>query len=421
VTQALHRVVPLRGTTLLADWLAAFTGLVVSQGLGAIVLIVVARHVTPVEFSRYLSCYTLTGLLCIFPNYGLETWLLAQGVTTRSELVSLWYGAVRLRLRLLMLWCAGMIALSAFLPSDTFPLSILLPTVFGVGCDSLILISYSALRSVGWHRYVTVLQSLVVLGLLGVSLVLPFDPDYIVKFSIGRTLVSMSAAVLVTILTRAWLGHSSVIPVANLLRTARAFFLSDLAVTVYLKADLAIVSLALGSSGVAIYGPALHLVNLSFLVPNALYLVVMPAQTRVYTETGTFGWIGYIQIVLQAIVGVILSGALYWLGQPIVQSVFGSAYETVVLVLGWLFPIPFLKSLNFGLALLLTTGQFQWWRATVQTICAIFNVVANLIVVIPLGVTGVSVVYVLSEVVLLVGYTLGVWQWWLKKSSHIGR
>lgn len=406
-----------RMTGLVSNWTLAFVGLVASQGLTAFVLIVIARSATPVEFSQYLSCYALASLLVVLPNYGLETWLLAKGEAPAGQVSSRWHSAIRLRVLLLTGWGIGMLTLGAFLPTNAFPPNVLLPTVLGVAGDSLILVSYSALRSMGWHERVAVLQAFGVLGLLWMSLVLPPGPECVVWFSIGRALISAGMAVLITTLARAWLGYSEVIPHKELLRAARVFLLSDLAVSVYLKADLTIVSLLLGSSGAAIYGPALNLVNLSFLIPNALYVVVMPIQARVYLETGTFGGLGRAQLVAQGIVGIALSGALFLFAQPIIYSIFGSAYASVIWALSWLFPIPFLKSLNFGFALLLTTGGYQGWRTTVQALCALFNVVANLVVVIPFGVMGVSLVYVLSEGMLLIGYALGVWRWQIARSA----
>jgi O-antigen/teichoic acid export membrane protein len=394
-------------------------GLAASQGITILVLIMVARHATPVEFGQYLACYALASLLVVLPNYGLETWLLAQGETLSHHLSHLWHSAIRLRILLLMPWIIGMIALGLFLPADAFPFNMLLPTVLGVACDSLSLISHSVFRSMGWYGRVTVLQLLAVLGLLGLVVVLPLGPDYVVRFSIGRALISASLTVLITILACIWLGGSSIGSRGDPLRTAHVFLLSDLAVAVYLKADLVIVSLILGSSGSAVYGPALNLINLSFLIPNALYLTVMPTQARVYLETGKFGWIGFAQLGAQGLVGIVLSVIFFLFAQPLIHSVFGPAYEPVAMTLGWLFPIPFLKSLNFGLALLLTASGYQRWRTMVQTLCALFNIVANLIVVVPFGVIGVSRVYVFSESMLLLGYALGVGRCWIEQLERV--
>jgi O-antigen/teichoic acid export membrane protein len=73
-------------------------------------------------------------------------------------------------------------------------------------------------------------------------------------------------------------------------------------------------------------------------------------------------------------------------------------------VLRLLSPILVLKSLNFGLAALLTAADFQSWRTTAQMVCAIFNVAANLVMIIHLGIVGVALVYMLSEALLLLGY-----------------
>lgn len=408
-----------RQKTVLANWVIVLFGLIANQGIAALVLIIVARRVTPVEYGQYLSCYALAGLLIVLPNYGLETWLLAERGATLPQVATSWNSAIRLRLCLLLMWIVGMVVLSALLPADAFPPDILLPTTVGLACDSLILVSHSALRRLGWHMRVTYWQLLSALALLSVTLALPLAPGQIVLFSIARAALSMALAVIVIAMAGSALRvPATFMPFSDLLQTARPFMLSDLFASVYLKADLTIVSLFLGSSGASIYAPALNLINMSFLIPNALYLVAMPIIAQTYSEAESFGRIGVAQLILQMLAGVVISGVMFWFGRVTISLIFGAAYEPSVLTLHLLSPIPFLKSLNFGFALLLTAGRFQTWRAIAQSICAIFNVTANLLVVVPFGVIGVSIVYVLSEVLLLGGYSLGVYRWWVGRSRN---
>lgn len=407
------------GKAVLANWAIVLFGLIASQGIAALVLIIVARRVMPVEYGQYLSCYALASLLIVLPNYGLETWLLAESSVTLPKLVAGWKSAIRLRLRLLLAWLAGMAMLGMLLPADAFPSNILIPTTLGLACDSLVLVSYSVLRSLSWHRRVTSLQLIASLALLGVTLALPPEHGRIMLFSVSRAAVSAVLAVVVVTMTHNSLRvPATFAPADDLLRTARPFMLSDLFASVYLKADLTIVSLFLGSSGASIYGPALTLINVSFLVPNALYLAVMPIIARIYRKTGVFGRMGVVQLILQMLTGATIAGAMFGLSQVMINLVFGSAYEPSVLVLRFLSPIPFFKSLNFGLALLLTVGQHQNWRTSAQMLCAIFNVAGNLLIVIPFGVVGVSIVYTLSEGLLLGGYSLGVYRWWLDRRKN---
>lgn len=406
--------------TVLTNLGITLLGLSASQGVVALVLIIVARRVTPNEYAQYLSSYALASLLIILPNYGLEMWLLAEGSATSSKLASLWRGGMRARLYLLAIWLLGMLVLTAFLPAAVFPINILLPTSLGLACDSLSLVSYSALRSQGWHKRVTAFQLLGALALLTTTLALPPGSDYIILFCIGRATVSAGVAFLVIGLVGNWLRPSStIVPIVDVLRTARAFLLSDLAVAIYLRADLIIVSLFLGPSGASVYGPALSLINMLFLIPNAFYLVMIPIVARVYAETGTFGRIGMMQLVLQMLTGIVISSGVFWFGQATINYVFGDAYAPSGAVLRLLSPIPFLKSLNFGLALLLTVGGLQGWRSIIQTFCATFNVVTNLLIVVPFGVVGVSVVYTLSEMLLLGGYGVGIGRWRCKRSRYV--
>jgi O-antigen/teichoic acid export membrane protein len=400
----------------ITSWGVILFGLAVTQGTTALVLIIVARRVLPTEYGQYLSSYGLASLLIVLPNAGLDAFLLARGSATASGMPLLWRSSFRLRLRLLLIWIVCIVLAGGLLPDDTFPPAIMYPVTLGLACDSLTLLSYSALRGLDRHKQVTLLQVISALAVLGTTLMLPFGPGQIARFSIGRAVVSAVFAVPITALVGKLL-HSPErpIPSLDLVRTARPFMLADLATSIYLKADLTIVSLFLGSSGASIYGPALNIVNVSFLVSNALYFFIMPILSRTYTTSlRSFARIGAAQLAAQALVGIAMLGLMFWSAPVVIDLIFGSAYQLSAVVLRLLSPILLLKSLNFGLAALLTTANLQSWRTTVQILCAAFNAVANLIVVVPLGIVGVAVVYVLSEIFLLAGYSLVVRKWWIK-------
>jgi O-antigen/teichoic acid export membrane protein len=51
-------------------------------------------------------------------------------------------------------------------------------------------------------------------------------------------------------------------------------------------------------------------------------------------------------------------------------------------------------------------------RTVVQAVAAGFNIISNLLVATWIGINGVAWVYVLTEVILLVGYSWIVWRKW---------
>jgi O-antigen/teichoic acid export membrane protein len=390
-----------------SNWLLILAGLVAAQGATALSLISVARRVSPAEYGQYLAIFGLLSLLIVVANFGLEAWLLAHSREFASNTAQLWPNLVRARLRLVVAWLAGMVLLGLILPSAAFPRVVVYVTALGLGFDSLSLLAYSALRSLERHTPVTLLQIGAALALLSVTLILPLRPGQLLLFAIARTGLSGLMALIVLRAVGGRRDRSVPTPIGlrELLRSARPFVLAETAVAIYLKADLSIIGLWLGATGAGLYGPALNLINITFMAPNALYFLVMPCLSRAQAMPDrSFQRIGLAQFLVQGAVGAALSLLMFVLSPLLVQLVFGPAYALSAGVLQLLSPIPFLKSLNFGLGAILTASGRQRQRTKVQVLCALFNVVANLIVVGPIGLGGVAVVYTASEFFLCLGY-----------------
>jgi O-antigen/teichoic acid export membrane protein len=402
----------LRGA--IADWATVLFGLFAARGATALTLVIVARKVLPIEYGQYLSCFGLTSFLVVLPNCGLDVWLLTRGRSTPAAVTELWCSSIRSRIQLLSIWIVGMMLLGLFLPADTFPFKIMLPTALGVACDSLVLLSYAAFRSLDRHGLVMILQSISSLALLGITLVLPLESGHIALFAIGRTALSaVSAVIVIAVMGKDYLRQpTAFIPTWDLLLSARPYMVAELASSVYVKADLTIVSLLLGSSQVSVYGPALNLLQVSFLVPRALFFFVVPVLSRTYVKARrSFKKKSVAQFVAQAVAGAALSVGIFLLAPVVINFVFGPAYESSAAILRLLSPIPFLRSLNFALGAMLASSNRQSQRTRVQLLCAVFNVLANLVVISPFGVAGVAVVYTLSELILFLGYLLSVYNW----------
>lgn len=396
------------------NWAVVLFGLVVAQGATALALIVVARKVLPVEYGQYLAIYGLTSFLVVLPNYGLDVWLLTRGHSTSSEVGRLWGSSIRLRVQLLLIWIAGMMVLAVVLPADTFPVKIMLPAVLGVGFDSLTLLSYAAFRSSNWHGRVTLFQSASSLALLGITTLLPLRSGSIFLFASGRAM--LSAILLTSVIAIAGKEYlkerTALIQTRDILVSARPFMVAELASSIYEKADLTIVSLFIGSSGASVYGPAINLLQVSFLASRALFLFVVPALSKAYVESSrSFMRKAVMQLVAQGLVGAVLSTIVFLSASFIISLVFGPAYGASSEILCLLSPIPFLRSLNFALGAILASGNRQSQRTRVQLLCAAFNVLANLVVIVPFGIAGVAVVYVLSELILASGYSFVTYNW----------
>ena len=295
------------------DWLVVLLGLLVARGGAALALVVVARRVSPIEYGQYLSSQALAAFVVVLPDWGLDMWLLTRGGSSPRDLSGLWRGSLRLRLRLLAAWVVAMAVMGIALPADTFPLEIFLPTALGVGAEGIVLLAYAALRCADRHRRVSVVQSLSSIILLGITLLLPLGSGGIVLFAVGKSLLSVALAAALILMIRLdylpWPGP----PVAArvILPSARPFLIADVATAIYEKTDLTIVSLFLGASAASVYGPALSVLQMSFLAFRALFALTVPGLSRTYVHARqAFVQRSVLQLVAQAALGAIVSVAL---------------------------------------------------------------------------------------------------------------
>lgn len=391
----------------LVTWVVILAGLLMAHGFIALALIVAARRVSPTEYGQYLASFGLVSLLVVLPNFGLEAWVLSQGLAFPVPLAQVWQGVMRWRLHLLVYWIVLIGGLSVFLPIDTFPRVVLLTAAVGVAGDSVAGLIYAYWRRLGHHRIVMGAQSVSALVLLAGALMLPLDTGGMILFSLSRMVVSVA---LVAVLMK-WMGQWTP-PVfwrphfGALWKQQMPFLLSDMATAIYLRADLTLVALFLGAAGASAYGPALSIVNMSFLAPSAIYFLIVPLLADASGKhRSDFRRLSTLQLVAQGVTGIVLSLGIGVFAPPLIQWLFGGDYESSVVVLWLLSPIPFLKSINFAMGAILTADGHQSQRMRMQLLCALFNVVANLFVLQTWGTSGVAIVYSLSECLLLGGYS----------------
>lgn len=388
------------------NWWVVLLGLAISQGANALVFIIIANKVPPIEYGQYLATYGLASLSIAIPNAGLDTYLLSYSPSDVSSVYLAWKRAFLWRSGLLTIWFIALRLGSVFLPPTTFPSDLIIFTSLGLSAEALIQISYSAMRNLSYHREVTGWQILTALVLIILALVWPSGAGQVTKFTKVRFLTAALFAVLISL--RMYLikpTHTAHGLISNnWTKRLCSFFVADIAMSIYLKADLTIVSFFRGAFNAGIYGAALNIVNGFFLIPNALYLFVLPVLAKEYQyDRDAFLKNGLLQLLLQFTVGAILTVILLLWSQTLIKVLL-PAYIDAIPVLRLMSPLLILKTLNFGIAAILTSSQLQSLRMKAQIISALFNIIANLIVIGPLGLQGVALVYILSEFLLLIGY-----------------
>ena len=334
-------------------------GTVGARALTSVTQVVLARVLGVADFGTFTALYALLSPLVIVAGLGMDTWLLRQGGDDHTLNQAI--GQV-LVVRLGSLVALSVMVGAGLLAAGWPPLAVpILLATFGLGCEFLMTTAAAALRAQVRNVAATLIQVAVAalwLGLVWQAWV----PTAPLRVATGyRCMAAALGAVVVVWLLRAQLAHRAwqARLLWDLVMRSRAFFATDLLANVALRADLVLIALLIGAVGAGIYSPALTVVNTTFLVPTAVWYVIVPLAACQRVDR-----VGFLRLLLLLLAASVLFGTICALvfgigAAPLITLVFGPHYGAAVPLLQIMAVVPLLKSINFCWALVMVVHDAQ--------------------------------------------------------------
>jgi O-antigen/teichoic acid export membrane protein len=389
-----------------------FSGSVVAQGMTAVALLLTARQLEVDGYGQYAACITLTSILSIVFSLGLDIWLLREGGKAPHQIADLAGTVLGIKGSIGLFWGIILFLLSPLLNQQSFPNALLQWSVVLIWSDTLLATCLTAFKASLHSRTPSILEASADTIWFGLTLMLMGlglrNPEDYLKIRVLVSLLALSSAVLLLLrrfglkinlqITRTALGESF------------PFTVSEFLAMITMRADVVIVSLTIGKTATGLYSPSVGLVNMAFLAPMAIYSVMLPVLSNLYEHHPPQAKKTAIRtILLSLMVGIGLTTA-YFLGAPLVTTLLGPSYKGSVEVLRILSLVLLFKCGSFAMAAIMVATNQQVKRTYIQVIAAIANIILNLLVVSRFGINGVAFVYVITEIILMVGYTWVVWK-----------
>ncbi len=412
----LHRLSQLRNSEF-AQHLTLYGGSAsVAQAVMMVYALLVARFLGPESYGVFVGCYAATGLSSFLINWGMDTWVLREAARDHSPL-ALGSAILRVKLATGVIWGALLLLALPAIKPDIFLPQLLLIAIVDVWSDS----SFNTLlATMNVQKRLAPASRLMLFSRIGrmfgaLAVILLGTPTPL-SFAITRCLFTVAALVGAIILLRPFPFRRPVIPEKQILKRSLNFGLSEFLALVYAQADITMLSLLAGKTATGIYSAAAGLINALFVLPNAGYFVSIPVLSRlVESDYARFVSMTRRLLVLFSLAGLVLALGVGLPGQWIILNVLGEKYSQTSALLALLSPILALKSLEFCLASILVAVNWQQQRLIPQAITAAANILLNIWVIPLYGVHGVAVVYLVSEVILALGYSWLVVCWFREK------
>ena len=387
----------------------SFSGFTISTALAQLMVmlfsLLLARYFGPEISGGYTSAFAIASLTAIVFNLGLDTWLLRAGALSQDPRKT--FGDVlKTKAMAGVVWAFILFGITTTLRPDLYPARLLAVCILDVWFDSIFITSLVVMNT---QRKIKQYSLFILLSrglkLLGLIILMSIANQSILVFAGWRASCSLVFAFIAVTFLRPILGEFSFSNVSEVFRKSRSYALSDLLATVYMQADVVILSNISGKIAAGIYSPALSLINALFVFPNAVYTYVIPSLSRWLKENpDKFVELARKLISLVLIMGIAMSLATVLLGKPATGILLGERYSKSGELMVRLSPILLLKCLEFGFAAIIVAANKQKSRLIPQAIAAVLNVGLNLVLIPRLGEFGAASVYLVTEIVLFVSY-----------------
>lgn len=398
---------PLTRRRILSNVTALLSGSVVSQGINALTLLLIARQLGPAGYGQYAACFALAGFAALLINLGADIWLLREGGRQAVPLGESLGSVFTVKVVAGVAWLGLMLVVAPLLRQDTFPAGLLQLSALSVLLDSLFSTALTAFKASLRNHLTSLLESSSDTAWLAATLLLiglgVRQVEIYVEVRIGVLLISLIIAILII---QCLIGVKGTFrTVRRLLHEAPPFAASEFLSWISLRMDVLIIAFALGEHAAGLYAPAVGVVNALFLIPAAVYGVMVPVLSHlVMTNPAQAEAAAKRMVVLLFATGLGLSLTLVG-GAPLLVSFLQEGFSGSLSVLRILSVILLFKSGSFAMAAILVAIGRQPYRTLVQAVAAIVNIGLNLWIVYRLGIEGVAWVYVLTELLTVLGYT----------------
>jgi O-antigen/teichoic acid export membrane protein len=402
--------------------IALFSGTAAAQAMTALAMFLTARRLGAAAYGQYAACFALAGLSAVIFNLGLDTWLLREGGQGRISLGRLVGSSLTLKMLAGGPWLAVIVILAPKLNPSSFVPKLVLISAAAMWLDGVFLTGLSAFKASLRNQVTSVLTTASRSGLLAATaMLIAAGHRDVTTYALARLMVmGLSAVIALVLLCGTEKLRVDPVVMKRAGRETLPYALSDALTAVYMQADVTIIATKVGEQAAGLYSPASSLVNALFLVPGAVYGVMVPVLSRLIGNNNA----RVQQAIRYTIIALVALGAALWIGlallaRPIIRLTLGGGFAQSGDVLEILSAILFFKSCSFAMATILVAVGWQSRRAIAQAVAAVANVVLNLLIVQRWGITGVAWVYVFTEVTLLIGYTALV-AWWRRERRQMG-
>lgn len=385
----------------------------VSQLLSIGYLVFLARWIGPDTYAVHVGLFNICAISAFLVNWGLDTWLLKQTSDNQATSMSVLMRVLLIKLGFGVLWALALIIVVPLLKPEIFRRELLSLAMFSTLFESLTNSIYMVFLTTNRFR-----QSSAILLFGRLFRLVSLVSLYFLSINKLGTIIAVRTLIDLLVLVVAGLIFGIRFTGWNFarkeLRTSFAdavpFHASELLYILFRNIDVTLVTfLSKSLATISSYSLMISFFNVISTVILSLMNVVVPSlSSNKDRSSATLRGAAARTITGFFVLGLALWAIIGLFGQQVFRLILGSQYIMMADFISKAAVIVLVSSLNVGLTAILITHNRQKERVFPQILSLSFKVVASILLFPMWQVDGLRWVYILSEIMLSLGYLLVV-------------
>ncbi|MGU3439593.1 oligosaccharide flippase family protein [Bacillus cereus] len=385
-----------------------FVGNITVRFVLAIATIFFARYVSPSDYGMFTTALAVSAVICYFTDAGLTHTFMREGTRSDANISVLISSYLRIRLILAIVISVLFAIFAQFFYPDAYLRAmvywVVLPTMFGATLQGVGMAYFQVTERMQFTAIISVLQGVTAAAALLLGMSFQWSLMMVAAMYGVSSLVTGVIAFIMTIrYTKVHKGWDK-----GILDQLLIFTINGIIIMLLPQLGPIILEKVSTYNQVGFFGAASKIPAVLYQIPGVIAAAFYPRLFAFGNEKNIeeHRKLSSFELKLMSFLGMGIS--IPFIADPSfwIVSLLGEEYAPAGDALAILAFMVILQSINYPLADNLTTIGQQWKRATTMTIGLVVAIIGYIVLGSKYGMMGAAVAAILTEITLLIGFTL---------------
>ena len=387
-----------------------FVGNIIVKFVLAIATILFARYVSPTDYGMFTTALAVSAVICYFTDAGLTHTFMREGTKQGASISDLISSYLRVRLVLAVVISVLFAIFAQFFYGNAYLRAmvywVVLPTMFGATLQGVGMAYFQITERMQFTAIISVLQGVTAAAALLLGMSFKWSLMMVAAmYGISSLVTGLIAFIMVIRYTTIHKGWDR-----GILDQLLVFTINGIIIMLLPQLGPIILEKVSTLKQVGFFGAASKIPAVLYQIPGVIAAAFYPKLFAFGNEKNIdeHRKLSHFELKLMSFLGMGIS--IPFIADPSfwIVTLLGEKYAPAGDALAILAFMVILQSINYPLADNLTTIGQQWKRTTTMTIGLVVAVISYIVLGSKFGMMGAAVAAVLTEITLLVGFTLFV-------------